>query len=124
MTKFDLMMKNRQMADWLDSLELSEKARDMIAGTEHVLLYETFCNCACAEDVEELANPKWYAVQSGEPDDNDWGTGSYYLAEAWDMLDDMYPADEYPNSFIAVIDERNESDLVCVDEIRREANKV
>lgn len=52
----------------------------------------------------------WYAVMM-DNDDNDWGTGSYNLSEAKEMVR------KYPEGYIAVIDEGN-GDPVCVDEIR------
>lgn len=52
----------------------------------------------------------WYAVMADD-EDLDWGTGSYNLAEAEEMVKD------YPNGYIAVIDEGND-DPVCVEEIR------
>lgn len=51
----------------------------------------------------------WYAVMQ-DNEDTDWGTGSYDLAEAREMLKD------YPDGYIAVIEEG--SDPICVDEIR------
>jgi hypothetical protein len=52
----------------------------------------------------------WYAVMKDENDD-DWGTGSYNLDEAREMLD------RYPEGYIAVIDESTDNP-VCVEEIR------
>lgn len=58
----------------------------------------------------------WYAVMANNEDD-DWGTGSYDLAEAEEMVK------QYPEGYIAVIDEGcdedgNPGDPICVDEIR------
>lgn len=58
------------------------------------------------EEVKEMA--KWYAVEMNR-DDNDWGTGSYDLEEAKEMLK------KYPEGLIAVIEEGN--DPICVEEI-------
>lgn len=52
----------------------------------------------------------WYAVMKDENDD-DWGTGSYNLDEAREMLA------RYPEGYIAVIDESTDNP-VCVEEIR------
>lgn len=49
---------------------------------------------------------KWYAVMANDEDD-DWGTGSFFLDEAQEKLK------SYPNGYIAVI--QND---VCIDEIR------
>lgn len=51
---------------------------------------------------------KWYAVLA-DREDTDWGTGSYDLEEAKEMLKD------YPEGLIAVIEEGN--DPICVEEI-------
>lgn len=53
----------------------------------------------------------WYAVLSDE-EDNDWGTGSYSLEEAKEMVK------RYPEGRIAVIEEGN--DPICVDIIAPE----
>ena len=52
----------------------------------------------------------WYAVMT-DNDDNDWGYGSYDLAEAKEMVK------KYPDGYIAVIDEDG-GDPICVEEIR------
>ena len=52
----------------------------------------------------------WYAVMRDD-EDNDWGTGSYNLEEAKEMVK------AYPEGYIAVIDE-GDGDPICVDEIR------
>ena len=54
-------------------------------------------------------NKYWYAVMVDD-DDIDWGTGSYDLDEAMEMVK------KYPEGYIAVIEEGN--DPICVDEIR------
>ena len=51
----------------------------------------------------------WYAVLA-DKEDSDWGTGSYNLAEAREMLK------AYPGGCIAVID--NGRDPVCVEVIK------
>lgn len=51
----------------------------------------------------------WYAVMQ-DNEDTDWGTGSYDLAEAKEMLK------AYPDGYIAVIEEGD--DPICVEEIR------
>lgn len=58
----------------------------------------------------------WYAVMRDNSDD-DWGTGSYDFEEAKKMMDKEYPEEEYPERYIAVIDDSVENP-VCVDEIR------
>lgn len=57
-----------------------------------------------------MKNELWYAVMMNNEDD-DWGTGSYDLAEAKEMVK------EYEEGYIAVID-NSTSNPVCVDEIR------
>ena len=52
----------------------------------------------------------WYAVMR-DNEDNDWGTGSYNIDEAMEMVK------AYPEGYIAVIDE-GDGDPICVDEIR------
>ena len=60
-----------------------------------------------------LYNPLlWYAVMRDREDD--WGTGSYDLAEAEDMLRNIRT--DYPAAMIAVID-NSVDNPVCVDEI-------
>ena len=56
-----------------------------------------------------MANNYWYAVMMSN-DDTDWGTGSYSLDEAKEMVKN------YPDGYIAVIDEG--SDPICIEEIR------
>ena len=56
----------------------------------------------------------WYAVMR-DREDNDWGTGSYNLEEAREMVK------RYPEGYIAVIDE-GDGDPICVDEIRSKGN--
>lgn len=60
----------------------------------------------------------WYAVLM-DADDNDWGTGSFSLAEAWKK------AAPYPDARIAVIDGKYNddgnptADPICVDILYR-----
>lgn len=70
-----------------------------------------------AEDAsDETARKLWYAVMS-DREDNDWGTGSFDLDEAMEMLK------EYPEGYIAVIDANYDengnatTDGECIDEI-------
>ena len=56
-----------------------------------------------------MANNYWYAVMM-DNDDTDWGTGSYSLDEAKEMVKN------YPDGYIAVIDEAG--DPICIEEIR------
>lgn len=56
----------------------------------------------------------WYAVMRDNEDD-DWGTGSYDLAEAEAQVAELKQAG-YPDAYIAVIDE--DGDPICVEEIR------
>lgn len=59
-----------------------------------------------------MANNYWYAVMQDD-EDNDWGTGSYDLAEAQAMVS------KYPDGYIAVIDEgTTPMATICVGEIR------
>ena len=57
----------------------------------------------------------WYAVMMNQ-EDNDWGTGSYDLEEAVNMVK-KYRALGESDAFVAVIEE-SEHDAVCVEEIR------
>lgn len=57
----------------------------------------------------------WYAVMM-DREDNDWGTGSYDLEEAVNMVK-KYRALGKSDAYIAVIEE-SEHDAVCVEEIR------
>ena len=61
-----------------------------------------------------MANNYWYAVLT-DNEDNDWGTGSYDLTEAEEMVA-RYKAMGYVDAYIAVIDEGG--DPICVEEIR------
>lgn len=56
----------------------------------------------------------WYAVMT-DNDDNDWGTGSFDLDEAKEMVS-RYKGNGYHDAYIAVIDDG--PDPVCVEEIR------
>lgn len=60
-----------------------------------------------------VIEPKWYAVLK-DNEDNDWGTGSYDLEEAKQMV--KKSKQFYPDAFIAVIEEGN--DPICVEEIK------
>ena len=60
----------------------------------------------------DTANSYWYAVMQ-DNNDNDWGTGSYSLEEAKDMLE-WYG---WTEGYIAVID-NSTGNPVCVEEIR------
>ena len=62
------------------------------------------------QEVLETVITIWYAVMADDEDD-DWGTGSYDLDEAKEMVK------KYPNGYIAVIKE-GKSDSTCIDEIR------
>lgn len=55
----------------------------------------------------------WYAVMTDDQD-QDWGTGSYDLAEATAKVKSLL--DEYPDAYIAVIQEGKNP--ICIDEIR------
>lgn len=61
---------------------------------------------------EETENAIWYAVQRDTEDD--WGSGSYSLDEAMQMLRKL--REDYPDALIAVI--RQGGDPLCIDEIR------
>ena len=61
----------------------------------------------------------WYAVMM-DNDDNDWGCGSYDLAEAEAKVAALR-ADGCPDAYIAVIDEGypdEPADPICIEEIR------
>ena len=60
-----------------------------------------------------MENKIWYAVMT-DNDDNDWGYGSFDLAEARAMLDKIRT--DHPDSYIAVIDDGN--DPICIDIIK------
>lgn len=68
--------------------------------------------------VERLADDgfvpgkKFYAVMA-DREDTDWGTGSYSLDKAIEMVKEK--KDVYPDGYIAVIEMGN--DPICVDEI-------
>lgn len=64
---------------------------------------------------ESTMNKLWYAVMT-DNDDNDWGIGSYSIDEAKQMVLDNL--DIYPDGYIAVIDNSNPDNPVCVNEIR------
>lgn len=61
---------------------------------------------------EETENAIWYAVQRDTEDD--WGSGSYSLDEAMQMLRKL--REDYPDALVAVI--RQGGDPICIDEIR------
>lgn len=56
----------------------------------------------------------WYAVMI-DREDNDWGTGSFDLAKATEMVL-RYRADGNAEAYIAVIDDSTDSPF-CIDEI-------
>lgn len=61
----------------------------------------------------------WYAVMKDD-DDNDWGYGSYDMAEAEAMVNRL-KSQGYTDAYIAVIDEGTAdkpADPICVEEIR------
>ena len=61
----------------------------------------------------------WYAVMK-DNDDNDWGYGSYDLAEAEAMVN-RFKSQGYADAYIAVIDEGTAgepTDPICIEEIR------
>lgn len=47
------MRKNQETADFLDSLKLSDRARDIIAQTDINMMAECFGGLETAEEVEE-----------------------------------------------------------------------
>ena len=55
----------------------------------------------------------WYAVMI-DNDDTDWGTGSYDMHDAIEMVRNNM--DIYPNGYVAVIDVTTDNP-VCIDEI-------
>lgn len=57
-----------------------------------------------------MKNKIWYAVMS-DPEDNDWGTGSFDYDEALEMVKPFIP----DGGHIAVIDDGD--DPICIDEI-------
>jgi hypothetical protein len=69
-----------------------------------------------ADEEDEIVESKlWYAVMR-DRDDIDWGTGSYDLDEARELMND-WRKDGWTDAYIAVIDESGELGTVCVDEI-------
>ena len=56
----------------------------------------------------------WYAIMR-DNEDQDWGTGTYNLDEARDIV--QRNRDIYPDGYIAVID-NSTANQVCIDEIR------
>lgn len=60
----------------------------------------------------EYDRPLWYAVMRDR--DDDWGTGSYVLDKATEMLRQL--REIHPDALIAVIDNSTENPI-CVDEI-------
>lgn len=73
-------------------------------------------NCGDEEEEEDeiVENKLWYAVMR-DMDDIDWGTGSYNLDEAREIMND-WRKDGWEDAYIAVIDESGELGAVCVDE--------
>ena len=71
-----------------------------------------------AEITEELnkATEYWYAVLAND-EDNDWGEGSFDKEEAIQKCK-SWREDTYPNAHIAIIDNDDMFDPVCVGEIR------
>ena len=57
----------------------------------------------------------WYAAMM-ENGDNDWGTGSYDLDEALDIVRE-WRKDGWEDAYVAVID-MSGSEPMCVEEIR------
>lgn len=47
---------NKAVADYLDGLELSDKARDQISQTDFNNMADVFGGCFTSEDVEEVIN--------------------------------------------------------------------
>ena len=62
-----------------------------------------------------MKNNIWYAVMM-DKEDSDWGTGSFDLNEAMNMVRE-YRANGYSDAYIAVIDENDGYGAVCIDEI-------
>lgn len=56
--------KNQEMADFLDSLELSDRARSIIAQTDINMISECFGGLKTAEEVEEY-------IRDNYPDDEE-----------------------------------------------------
>lgn len=61
-----------------------------------------------------MAENIWYATMM-DREDNDWGLGSYDLAEATETVK-SWRQSKWPDAYIAVIDESTD-DPVCVEEI-------
>lgn len=75
----------------------------------------TIARMSSNDEEEATAESKlWYAVMR-DRDDIDWGTGSYDLDEARELMND-WRKEGWPNAYIAVIDESGELGAVCVDE--------
>ena len=58
------MKKNQEVADYLDSLKLSNRARSIIAQTDMALMSECFGGLKTAEEVEEY-------IRDNYPDDEE-----------------------------------------------------
>lgn len=50
---------NQQTADFLDTLNLSERARDVIAETDFAIMHEVFGQMKSAEEVEEFVKENY-----------------------------------------------------------------
>lgn len=76
-------------------------------------LWEDYWN----EKLPDAPSPKriWYAVVL-DPEDIDWGTGSFDKDEAIRMCLDYREDEDYKDAYIAVIDDG--PDPVCIDVIK------
>lgn len=50
------MTKAQEIFNKLDNMDLSEKARGVIAGSDQFAIIDLFENCETAKDVEEIVN--------------------------------------------------------------------
>ena len=91
--------------DWMNEFT------DAAEGEEITEVESDEIDSITAEIFENAHKKLWYAVMRDE-NDEDWGTGSYDLAEAKQMVS------EYPEGYIAVIEESDNP--VCVEVIRWE----
>jgi len=112
-----------EVAAYLANLDMEEGCT-IVESPENVTIYENFGAHRNIENVTYVYYngepvqvwfaadaPLWYAVMKDQNDD-DWGTGSYNLAEAKAM------ARKYPEGYIAVIEIGiDEYHTCCIDEI-------
>lgn len=111
-------INQQEILDWLN--EQAEKRGVFNLGPDDALeakiITDDIWDNHLDEGPEWVYSPgNWYAVMEDD-DDDDWGTGSYDLDEAKEMVK------KYPNGYIAIIDEHIDENgphnPTCVGEIR------